>query len=212
MFLTTEKSMDEIVKQAMAKWPDVPNVYGWLSLDRRGVWRIKGDAVANPAIAGFISRNYDHDAQGRWFFQNGPQRVFVALEYTPYVYRAVWDADPRAPLRIETHTAGQVRNIDSAWVDETGILLLVTERGVGMVDDRNLESLLPCFTDAAGHALEEDAIAARIESLQAGDAADLCLRYAGGSAAVSAIAAAAVAAKFGFVPQPAPLDGEQACA
>ena len=39
--------MDDIVKQAMAKWPDVPNVYGWLSLDRRGVWRIKGDAVTN---------------------------------------------------------------------------------------------------------------------------------------------------------------------
>ena len=25
--------MDEIVKQAMAKWPNVPHCYGWLGLD-----------------------------------------------------------------------------------------------------------------------------------------------------------------------------------
>jgi hypothetical protein len=31
----------------------------------------------------FIQRNYDHDAQGQWFFQNGPQRVYVELEATP---------------------------------------------------------------------------------------------------------------------------------
>ena len=44
--------MDDIVKQAMAKWPNVPHVYGWLALDRRGVWRIKGDAVTNAVKIG----------------------------------------------------------------------------------------------------------------------------------------------------------------
>ena len=34
--------MDETVIRAMAKWPDVPAVWGWLSLDRRGVWKLKG--------------------------------------------------------------------------------------------------------------------------------------------------------------------------
>jgi hypothetical protein len=203
--------MDDIVKQAMAKWPNVPNVYGWLSLDRRGIWRIRGDAVTNPMIAGFIGRNYHHDEHGRWFFQNGPQRVFAALDYTPYVYRIVWNADALAPLRIETHTGAAVRRVDAAWIDETGVLLLATEHGAGMVDDRDLERLLPCFADAAGHVLDEDAVAARIERLQAGGASDIFLRYAGVDAALSAIASTAVAAKFGFVQQPVQPAGEEAC-
>ena len=64
--------MDPIVIQAMAKWPAVPNVYGWLTLDRRGNWLIKGDRIANAGVTGFIGRNYAADERGRWFFQNGP--------------------------------------------------------------------------------------------------------------------------------------------
>ena len=203
--------MDDIVKQAMAKWPNVPNVYGWLGLDRRGIWRIKGDAVTNPVIAGFISRNYDHDAEGRWFFQNGPQRVFVTLEYTPYVFRAARDTDPRAPLRFEAHTGAAIRSISGAWLDESGALLLVSEHGAGVVDDRDLERLIPCFTGSGGSALDEDALAARIERLQNGGTADLFLRYACDDVALNAIAATAVAAKFGFVRQPVQPAGEEAC-
>jgi hypothetical protein len=77
--------MDEIVALGMAKWPNVPAVYGWLQLDRRGNWRIKGERVGNPALREFICRNYQPDSRGCWFFQNGPQRVFVALAYTPLV-------------------------------------------------------------------------------------------------------------------------------
>ncbi len=84
--------MDEIVSRSMLKWPDVPAVYGWLSLDRRGNWAIKTaggrfERIANAAVREFIGRNYAADAGGRWYFQNGPQRVFVALDYTPWVYR-----------------------------------------------------------------------------------------------------------------------------
>ncbi|TMH99667.1 MAG: DUF2946 family protein, partial [Betaproteobacteria bacterium] len=28
--------MDELVARSLAKWPNVPAVYGWLALDRRG--------------------------------------------------------------------------------------------------------------------------------------------------------------------------------
>ena len=35
--------MDDIVKQAMAKWPNVPNCYGWLGLDARGNWYLRDD-------------------------------------------------------------------------------------------------------------------------------------------------------------------------
>ena len=77
--------MDEIVVRSLAKWPNVPAVYGWLDLDRRGNWLIKGERIGNRALREFIARNYAADESGCWFFQNGPQRVFVTLAYTPLV-------------------------------------------------------------------------------------------------------------------------------
>src|SRR5258708_37501875 len=84
--------MDEIVLRSMLKWPDVPAVYGWLSLDRRGNWMIKTVAgrferIAHAAVREFIGRHYASDSEGRWYFQNRPQGVFVAVDYTPWVYR-----------------------------------------------------------------------------------------------------------------------------
>ena len=37
--------MDEIVRQAMAKWPQVPDCFGWLALDARGDWYLRDDAA-----------------------------------------------------------------------------------------------------------------------------------------------------------------------
>ncbi|VVE32765.1 DUF2946 family protein [Pandoraea terrigena] len=94
--------MDEIVQQAMAKWPNVPHCYGWLALDRRGQWRMRdeaaqaagtaGDPIRHEALLAFIARNYASDDAGQWYFQNGPQRVYVALAYAPFVVRLTWDA------------------------------------------------------------------------------------------------------------------------
>ena len=64
----------------MAKWPNVPAVFGWLSLSRRGDWLLKGEPVHNPGIRDFFGRNYACDDTGRWFVQNGPQRVYVLLD------------------------------------------------------------------------------------------------------------------------------------
>ena len=203
--------MDDIVKQAMAKWPEVPNVYGWLALDRRGQWRLKGDVVSNSQIATFINRNYEHDSDGRWFFQNGPQRVLVTLESPPYVYRIVWQAKPGAALHIEAHTGAAVARIASAWIDGAGVILLETEYGIGMLDDRNLDLLLERFTNADGTALDENNIAARLEILQAGGNADLCLNHAGTCTPLHAIAASDVAAKFGFLPRPQTPPGVAIC-
>jgi len=211
MCWTFEKSMDDIVKQAMAKWPNVPHVYGWLSLDRRGAWRIKGDAVTNDVIAGFIGRNYSHDDAGQWFFQNGPQRVFVTLDYTPFVYRIVWNSDAGTPLKIETHTGAMVERIESVWLDEAGVMLLATEHGAGMLDGRNLELLPACLTDNHGNPLDEETRTARMEVLQAGNDADLYLNHAGRRVPFRAIVSAGVAAKFGFVPQPPQPAGEEPC-
>src|SRR6476469_7815341 len=100
--------MDEVVKQAMAKWPNVPDCYGWLALDARGGWRMRderaqqrgelGDKLAHEALIGFINRNYGADARGCWFFQNGPQRVFVNLEGAPFIART----DPAQGLLLHT--------------------------------------------------------------------------------------------------------------
>src|SRR4030095_7710788 len=89
--------MDDIVRQAIAKWPNVPHCFGWLGLDARGNWYMRDDRVqaAGPfpqskgsllkhdKLIDFIQRNYECDEQGQWFFQNGPQRVYVELEGTP---------------------------------------------------------------------------------------------------------------------------------
>jgi len=122
--------MDEIVARAMAKWPDVPAVYGWLALDRRGGWRIKGEKISHAALIEFIARNYDVDGTGRWYFQNGPQRVYVDLAYTPLVVhyegRELLDhcARPFTPL--------------GRYLDDEGSVLFARERGIALLDDRDL--------------------------------------------------------------------------
>ena len=111
--------MDDVVARSIAKWPDVPDVYGWLALDRRGNWRIKGERIANVALREFIARIYEADSRGCWFFQNGPQRVYVELEAAPWVWRL--DAGVASPT-IASHT-GLPAQFESAWLDEQGRLL-----------------------------------------------------------------------------------------
>ena len=125
--------MDEIVALSMAKWPNVPAVYGWLQLDRRGNWRIKGERVGNAALREFICRNYQADARGCWFFQNGPQRVFVALAYTPLVVHYEGDA-------LVDH-CGRSFASGSYLQDEEGSVLVEGERGIALLDDRDLQRL-----------------------------------------------------------------------
>jgi hypothetical protein len=91
--------MDEQVLRSLVKWPNVPDCYGWLALDRRGQWRMRdeftqqnqlpGQVIVHLALNEFISRNYARDSQGRYFFQNGPQRVFITLDATPWIARMI---------------------------------------------------------------------------------------------------------------------------
>lgn len=132
--------MDDIVKQALVKWPNVPDCYGWLGLDTRGRWYLRDDATqaAGPfpqsrgqllehdKLMAFIARNYESDAEGRWFFQNGPQRVYVELEATPWIWRVQPD------LTLLSHT-GQAAEGGDALVDAQGRLYLATALGVGLV-------------------------------------------------------------------------------
>jgi hypothetical protein len=123
--------MDEIVVRSLAKWPNVPAVYGWLDLDRRGNWLIKGERIGNMALREFIARNYAADARGCWYFQNGPQRVFVALAYTPFVMHYQGD-------RLFDHCGRPVEALETL-LDDEGSVLIRGEHGIGLLDDRDLE-------------------------------------------------------------------------
>ena len=137
--------MDNIVQQAMAKWPNVPDCYGWLGLDARGVWYMrdeeaqakgvftqhKGSRLSHEKLIAFICRNYESDKQGNWFFQNGPQRVYVELEATPWVWRLQPDG------RIQSHTGNEAR-MQRCIVDEYGRLYLDTEQGFGLVHTQDV--------------------------------------------------------------------------
>ncbi|MEG0003457.1 MAG: DUF2946 family protein [Comamonas sp.] len=137
--------MDDIVKQAMAKWPNVPDCFGWLGLDARGQWFLRDDAVqalgAFPQSKGsllehekllaFIARNYASDDLGRWFFQNGPQRVYVELEAAPFV----WRLQPGGEVQAQT---GALATPQACLVDEQGRVYLVTELGLGLVHSQDV--------------------------------------------------------------------------
>jgi hypothetical protein len=135
--------MDEIVRAALKKWPNVPHCHGWLALDARGQWfmrderiqragpfpAVKGSRIDHDKLREFIHRNYAADADGAWFFQNGPQRVYVQLEAAPYVWR-VQDTPGHALLAHTGQDAGALRQ---TWLDEQGRLFADTTLGFGLV-------------------------------------------------------------------------------
>ncbi|MCR5866027.1 MAG: DUF2946 family protein [Aquincola tertiaricarbonis] len=169
--------MDDIVKQALKKWPNVPNCHGWLGLDARGHWYLRDDATqaAGPfpqakgslleheKLLAFIGRNYEHDAEGCWFFQNGPQRVYVELEAAPWTWRLQPDGT------LLSHT-GRPARFASAWLDDGGRLFADTDLGFGLL-----------------HSLDVEAASGLVES---------------GAWAVSELPWAEMPPRFGFVPSP----------
>jgi hypothetical protein len=190
--------MDEIVRRAMARWPRVPAVFGWLSLDRRGRFLLRGEPVGHESLAAFIGRNYGPDDAGRWFFQNGPQRVFVALAYTPWIYRL----DGAGGLR--THTDLPVVALTRAWLDDAGGLLLETGHGVGAVEDRDLSALADAMAAPGGEAAVEAVLAQPERAAGAG----LALAWRGALVDVGFVPAGEAPRRFGFDPAPAEAPGE----
>ena len=195
--------MDDIVKQAMAKWPNVPHCYGWLALDARGGWRMRdeaaqqanaaGDKLNNATLLGFINRNYGHDDAGRWYFQNGPQRVYVNLEATPYIART----DPAQGLVL--HTGAALPAIERLYLTEVGVAIVQAGEIVAQVDDRDVAQLF--------EALELDGQPAGDEALMRwldGGAGSLTLRWQGQAVPVERIGGEDLAQRFGFVRTPAP--------
>ena len=185
----------------MAKWPNVPAVYGWLALDRRGNWLIKRETIGNAALNAFISRNYLHDDAGCWYFQNGPQRVFVDLDYTPLVYRVT---NPlKAPLVLTTHIGDAANTLLGAWIDEHGTVLIDTDRGIGIVHDHDLDPpLLASIIDVNGNVIEESAFDELLELIEHQRPIPLWLKFRDSNIRIEPIRSADVPKRFGFDPHP----------
>jgi len=196
--------MDQIVIRGMLKWPNVPAVYGWLSLDRRGSWMIKNvsgrfERIANPAVNDFIGRNYAADGEGRWYFQNGPQRVFVALDYTPWVYRL-----DDAGEGLLAHTGAAARDLKAVFLDDAGALLVQAELGIGVLLDRDLPAFVERLADPQGRNPEH-----LLDAVAGGQEMTAMLR--GASVRIAPIRGADLPRLFGFVPRPAPPAGVPDC-
>lgn len=155
--------MDALVRAALARWPNVPDCYGWLALDGRGRWRLgeKRETITHAPMIDFIGRNYQSDGAGHWFFQNGPQKVFVTLDWTPFVWRI--HAAPSGWSLID-HVGGRASTPDEvSLVDGMRFVIRAGDR-VGVVHDHDGALLLgqlrhpdstPFSDEALAHWLEE---------------------------------------------------------
>lgn len=193
------RCMDDIVKQAIAKWPNVPHCYGWLGLDARGAWRMRderaqqlnlpGDKLTQPTLVGFINRNYEADERGCWYFQNGPQRVYLNLEATPFIART----DPQQGLLVQTGEA--LGPVERAGMTDAGELIVASGGKVAKVDDRDMAQMMQAL-QIDGKPASDEALIAWME----GAAGTLTL----GQVAVGRVLQAAVPEEFGFVRIPQP--------
>jgi hypothetical protein len=196
--------MDDIVKQALAKWPNVPYCYGWLGLDARGNWRMRderaqhlnlpGDKLNHGALVAFIVRNYAADEPGCWYFQNGPQRVYVQLESTPYIVRT----DPAAGWLL--HTGATLDGIDEAVLTESGALVLRSGDVVAQLDDRDFAHVLPQL-QMNGEPVDDEALLTWLEGAELPPGA-LTLADRGRQIAVRRLAADQLAAYFRYISVP----------
>lgn len=193
--------MDDSVLAAIAKWPNVPAVFGWLRLTVRGQWRIRNEPIDNAAIRDFIGRNYAPDERGRWFFQNGPQRVYVTLDATPWIWRVslgagVWE--------LRAHTGAAPQRLRGAWLDEAGRLFALTDLGFGLVDSADAVRAVACLGKRDHGPVEDE----EFESWLAGRGPEIFLYgpqlALTGAVPLERLRAAQAPARFGYVRDPQP--------
>jgi hypothetical protein len=196
--------MDDIVKQAMAKWPNVPHCYGWLALDARGTWRMRdetaqraeapGDKLSNATLVGFINRNYQHDERGCWYFQNGPQRVYVNLEAAPFIART----DPAQGFML--HTGQPLAAPEQVFMTDLGGILMRAGGQLAQLDDRDVAQLLQAI-ELDGRPVADEGLMAWLEG-DPDQPGHLALRWQGREIAVERLAADEAPQRFGFVQRP----------
>jgi len=210
--------MDENVIAAMARWPNVPDVYGWLSLTASGLWRLHprgdawqeqnseaaGESISSPQIIRFIDRNYTCDEQGRWFFQNGPQKVYVRLDAAPYILHTVGNTSGDS-VQLNTHTGLEDVAVQEWWLDDRGRLYARTTQGPGLIAGRDLPAILDALYTVEGlslmDVLDADPGSCEVLALRALDASTAATSP---SVPLRMCRAADIPARLGFVGNPRP--------
>lgn len=192
--------MQPWVLKSLQRWPNVPALFDWLSLDRRGRWLIKGEPITHPRIVETINLNYGVDDHGRWYFQNGPQRGFMELEYAPFVLRRELDG-------FVTHNDLRIERPTQAILDETGTLSLSTEHGLGEIPGDDLEWILDRLS-IDDEPLDEDRLTALLD-LPSQTTTGAVLALGRGRLPVTRIDRDELPGIFGFTRKPTPLEGER---
>lgn len=196
--------MEDWVFRAMARWPDVPALFGWLALDGRGRWRIAGEIISRPQIIETIQRNYGHDEHGRWYFQNGPQRGYVSLESAPLV---LW-VDGSG--RLMTHAQQPVERVQQVYLDEHGALWMQTEHGPAVLEGNDLEWALSRLTDRENDNTIDDSQLGTALAMPSGQATTLVLCLDDRRQPVERLDRDAAPAALGFVREPRARENEKA--
>jgi hypothetical protein len=192
--------MDDWVLKAMQRWPNVPALFGWLGLDRRGRWLIKGEPITHPRIVATINRNYGVDEHGRWYFQNGPQRGYFELENAPFILR-------RHREGFVTHNGLAVELPSQVLLDEEGSVLLSTEHGLGEIASADLDWVLERLT-IDDQPLDEEALMSLLE-LPSGTETSASIAIVREPIHVVRLDAHEFPHVFGFTRTPQPLEGER---
>ena len=160
-----------------------------MPLAGRGFWRRRGGRITHRGLIDFINRQYGVDESGNWFLQNGPQRVYVNLAYTPWVFRS--DAGG-----LISHTGEATGETLAALLDEHGNVLLETPLGVGLLDDRDLAGFLSACRDRDGNPADERLLADLMQGQESG--------VFWKSLPLQPIQAESVATRYAFNPTPKP--------
>jgi len=141
--------VDDLVEKALARWPNVPAIAGWLKLNLQGDWLLTGPVpegltISHPRILNFMARNYGCEPDGRYYFQNGPQKAYVHLAYTPWVYRI--HPLESGELMLSTHT-GLLDWPKAMYKDEQGRVLIEGQQGIGLLHSSDMELLAAGLQD-----------------------------------------------------------------
>jgi hypothetical protein len=169
-----------------------------LGLDRRGRWLIKNEPISHRGAVEFLSRNYANDPNGQWFVQNGPQRAYCSLDYTPWIYHL--DGDDQ----ILAHTNQPTSTLRGLILDDEGNLLLETGLGIGLLQDRDLGRFIDRLDTRPGDGRGGADVASLLAEVVVGRDGDLELLWDGAQIPVRALRAVDVPSEFGFVRIPTP--------
>jgi hypothetical protein len=127
----------------MAKWPNVPDCYGWLHLDAHGRWLLgefgsptPPSIVEHEGLKAFINRNYcqPHPSQHPqcWALQNGPQRVWVNVALAPLIVQMHGG--------VATAHTGLVVVIQAVYLSDEGVVYFQTNAGPAALQSASMEA------------------------------------------------------------------------